>query len=254
MTLDGIALVTGGAERVGRVVAERLASDGATVAVNHFGREEAAEATVDAIRRAGGSAVAYEADVSSPDACRALVRQVVADHGRIDYLVHNASSFVSRPFLETTEQEFDTSFDVLVRGPYFLTQAAGAHMIEQGGGKVVAIAGNSCFEGWPMLTCHSIAKSALVRMMEVLSVTLAPTVQCHAVCPAHILNSENGTNTDLRARRGEISDGELLRLGEDVVLREGGPEDVGELISYLCGSTPYLNGTVISMDGGKRNF
>ncbi len=239
---------------MGRVVAERLAMNGATVALNHFGQAEAAAATVESIARTGGSAAAYEADVSSPEACRALVRQVLADHGRIDYLVHNASSFVARPFLETTEREFDTSFGVLVRGPYFLTQAVGAHMLEQGRGKIIAIAGNSYYEGWPLLTSHSIAKSAMVRMMEILSVTLAPTVQCHVVCPAHILNSDGGTNTDLRARRGEISDGESLRLADDVVLREGRPEDVSELISYLCGSTPYLNGTVISIDGGKRNF
>lgn len=249
-----VALVTGGAERVGRVISESLAGAGAVVAVNHRGQQSRADATTEAIREAGGRASAHDADVCSPEACHDLVDTVVAEHGRLDFVVHNASSFVAAPFLTTTTADFDKAFDVLVRGPYFLSQAAAKHMQERGSGKIIAIAGNSYFEGWPLLTAHSIAKAAVVKMMQILSVALAPRVQCHVVCPAHILDSAGTTNTDLRARRHEVSDGKLLRLADDVSLREGRPEDVAELISYLCGSTPYLNGALIAIDGGKSNF
>ncbi|MGW4729758.1 SDR family NAD(P)-dependent oxidoreductase [Streptomyces shenzhenensis] len=249
-----VALVTGGAERVGRVISESLAECGAVVAINHREQQSQATATTEAIREAGGHASAHDADISSPEACRDLVDTVVAEHGRLDFVVHNASSFVATPFFETTTADYDKAFDVLVRGPYFLSQAAARHMQERGSGKIIAVVGNSYFEGWPLLTAHSIAKAAVVKMMQILSVTLGPQVQCHAVCPAHILDSVGTTNTDLRARRREVSDGNLLRLADDVLVREGRPEDVAELISYLCGSTPYLNGALIAIDGGKSNF
>src|SRR5439155_22013800 len=133
------ALVTGGAERVGAEIVRALAAAGADVAVNHLGTADAARETVAAVEACGRRAVAIEADVGSPASCRELVMSTVDELGRLDLLVHNASTFVTRPFLELTEDDFEQSFGVGVRGPFFLSQAAARVMLESGSGKIIAL-------------------------------------------------------------------------------------------------------------------
>src|SRR4051812_6769164 len=186
--LDGkVALVTGGAERVGAVICRALAAAGADVAVNHLGTPQAAEETVAAVRAAGRRGLAIEADVSSAAEGRRLVEGTVAELGRLDILVHNASTFVHRPFLELTEADFEQSIGVGLRGPFFLSQAAARVMLEQGGGKIIALIGNSLYEAWPDYVSHAVAKAGLARLVELLAVALSPVVQCLAVAPDRVL-------------------------------------------------------------------
>lgn len=234
-----VVLVTGAAERVGAVLARSLTSAGASVVVNHLDRAEAATELVAEMRRDGADAFAIEADVSDPAACDRMVAEVVERLGRIDVLVHNASSFVQRDFLDLTPEDYELSMGVHVRGPLFLSQAAARHMLAAGSGKIIAIVGNSLHETWPDFVSHTVAKGALARLMESLAIALSPTVQCLTVAPAEILPTG----------RAELDDG--ARQVEDVSLVAGSPADLAELVTYLCWSTRYLNGATIPLDGGK---
>jgi NAD(P)-dependent dehydrogenase (short-subunit alcohol dehydrogenase family) len=248
-----VALVTGGAERVGAVICRALAEAGADVAVNHLDREAAALETVAAIADTGRRAVALEADVSSPEQGRALVERTVAALGRLDILVHNASTFVRRPFLEITEDDFEESFGVGLRGPFFLSQAAARVMLAQGSGKILALIGNSLYEAWPDYVSHALAKRALADLTELLAVALSPTVQCLAIAPDRVLWTSPEHD---RHQRGERSngDGPGTVVVEDVAFRTGTAEDVARLVVDLCGFGPYLNGAVIPLDGGKSRL
>ena len=241
-----VALVTGGAERVGEVICRALASAGADVAVNHLDTPQAAEATVEAIRSEGRRGVALQADISSPAQGRRLVERTVAELGRLDILVHNASTFVQRPFLELTEDDFEASVGVGLRGPFFLSQAAAAVMLEAGGGKIIALIGNSLYEAWPDYVSHSVAKAGLARLVELLAVALSPTIQCLAVAPDRVLWTSPEHDAHQRGAREEG----LVTL-DGVPFRTGTADDVAHLIVDLCLAGPYLNGAVIPLDGGK---
>jgi NAD(P)-dependent dehydrogenase (short-subunit alcohol dehydrogenase family) len=252
MSLHGqVVLVTGGAERVGRVIVTALARAGADVVINHWGTPQAAQATASEVAALGRRARIVEADIRDPDASRSMVEQVVDEFGRLDVLVNNASSFVERPFAEVTSADFDQSFDVNIRGPFFLCQAASRAMLQQGSGKIIAMVGESYFESWPDFAAHCCSKVALAKLMQVLAVALAPTVQCNAVCPASVLPPEDRSDIALAASRGEQwekQDGVASDLSR---LRQGRPEDVAEFVTYLASSTAYLTGAVLSIDGGK---
>jgi NAD(P)-dependent dehydrogenase (short-subunit alcohol dehydrogenase family) len=248
--LDGkVALVTGGAERVGAVICRELAAAGADVAVNHLDTPEAAEETAAAVRGAGRRAVALQADVSSAAEGARLVERTVAELGRLDILVHNASTFVRKPFLDLTEQDFETSFGVGVRGPFFLSQAAARVMLAQGGGKILALIGNSLYESWPEYVSHATAKTALARLMELLAVALSPTVQCLAVAPDRVL----WTSAEHDDHQRGVRDGGAVTV-DGVTFRTGTAEDVARLVVDLCKSGAYLNGAVIPLDGGKSRL
>jgi NAD(P)-dependent dehydrogenase (short-subunit alcohol dehydrogenase family) len=247
--LDGqVALVTGGAERVGAVIATALAQAGADVVVNHLDTPRAAHEVVEQIEAKGRRGVALQADVSDPAQCRRLVEDTVSELGRLDILVHNASTFVNRPFLELTEDDFEKSFGVGLRGPLFLSQAAARVMLDQGNGKIISMLGNSLFEAWPEYVTHAVAKAGLARLTEMLSVALSPTVQCLGVAPDRVLWTSAEHDSHQRGSREEANG---IVTVDDVAFRTGTAEDVARLVVALCKSGSYLNGAVIPLDGGK---
>jgi NAD(P)-dependent dehydrogenase (short-subunit alcohol dehydrogenase family) len=246
-----IALVTGGAERVGAEIVRALAAAGADVAVNHLGTPDAAEAMVAAVEARGRRALAIEADVASPAACRELVARTVDELGGLDLLVHNASTFVTRPFLELTEDDFEQSFGVSVRGPFFLSQAAARVMLERGSGKIIALIGNSLYEAWPEYVSHAVAKAALARLMELLAVALSPTVQCLAVAPDRVLWTADAHDAHQRGVRSAGADSGFVTMPDGVRFRTGSAADVAAMVVALASAGPYLNGAVIPLDGGK---
>lgn len=256
LRLDGkTVVITGSAERAGREFARRFAESGASVVVNHWKQPAEAEETVELIRSEGGDATAIEADVSDASAARALVEKTVAWKGDLSVLIHNASSLRSKEFEDVTEDDFDHSFGINIRGPFFLSQEAAKVMKKQGHGRIIALVGNSTSEAWPNLIPHSLSKTALIRLMEQLAVALSPIVQCNAVAPTQFFRSDDGTNDALRRYRGEpVVEGDTYRVGTRYEFRNGDADDVAETLLYLSTCSPFLTGTVIRLDGGKALY
>jgi NAD(P)-dependent dehydrogenase (short-subunit alcohol dehydrogenase family) len=254
-----VALVTGAAERVGAAIARALSQAGASVVINHLGMARQAAALVAAIERDRGTAIAMEADVSSAQQSSRLVQGAVTAFGRLDFVVHNASTFVRRPFLSLTEADFERSFGVLVRGPLFLSQAAARVMTQQGSGKIIAIAGNSLYEAWPEYVGHALAKCTLARMMELLAVALSPHVQCLALVPDRVLGvdepvAQQAAEGGVHAARGEATRDGLVTMPGGTQFRAGDAADVASAVVWLCQSGRYLNGAVVPLDGGKSRY
>src|SRR5258705_2531688 len=144
-TLEGkIALVTGGSRGIGAAIAKRLAADGANVAITYTNGADGAGSVVKGIERAGGRAIAIQADAADADATKAAVEQTVATFGQLDVLVNNAGTAIPKSFEETTLEELDRLIDVNVRGTLVATQAALKHM--KNGGRFTMI-GASAREG-----------------------------------------------------------------------------------------------------------
>src|SRR5580704_6603644 len=136
--LEGkVALITGGSRGIGAAIAKRLAVDGAKIAITYTKGADAAVAVVKAIERAGGKAIAIQADAADADAGKAAVEKTFATFGRLDVLVNNAGTAIPKPFEEATLEEMDRVLDINVRGVYVATQAALKHM--KSGGRVIMI-------------------------------------------------------------------------------------------------------------------
>jgi len=128
--LEGqVALVTGGSSGIGYGVAQALANAGASVAINYHSHGEAAEELAAGIEKAGGQAIAIQADATDAAAVRAAVEKTVSALGKLDVLVNNAGTAIPKKFEETTLEELDQVIDLNVRGVFVTTQAALKHMI-----------------------------------------------------------------------------------------------------------------------------
>src|SRR3981081_4240750 len=123
-----VALVSGGSRGIGAAIAKRLAADGAIVAITYAKDANAASAVVKAIERAGGKAVAIQADAADAEAVKGAVEKAVATFGRLDVLVNNAGTAIPKTFEEATLEELDRVIDINVRGVFVATQAALKHM------------------------------------------------------------------------------------------------------------------------------
>src|SRR5258708_2629997 len=123
-----IALITGGSRGIGAAIAKRLAADGANVAITYTKGADAAASVVKEIERAGGKAIAIQADAADADAGKAAVEKTVAAFGRLDVLVNNAGTAIPKTFEEATLEEMDRVLDINVRGVFVATQAALKHM------------------------------------------------------------------------------------------------------------------------------
>ena len=131
------ALVTGGSRGIGAAIAKRLAADGAKVAITYTKGKDAAAAVVKEIERAGGKAIAIQADAADATAVKAAVEKTFTTFGRLDVLVNNAGTAIPKPFEEATLEEMDRVLDINVRGVYVATQAALKHM--KSGGRIIMI-------------------------------------------------------------------------------------------------------------------
>jgi 3-oxoacyl-[acyl-carrier protein] reductase len=132
-----VALVTGGSRRIGAAIAKRLAADGASGAITYAKDAGAASAVVKAIERAGGKAVAIQADAADAKAVKGAVEKAVATLGGLDVLVNNAGTAIPKPFEESTLEEIDRVIDINIRGVFVTTQAALKHMND--GGRIINI-------------------------------------------------------------------------------------------------------------------
>src|SRR5689334_22822573 len=127
-----VAVVTGGSRGIGAAIAKRLATDGASVAITYTKGADAAASVIKEVERAGGKAIAIQADAADADAVKAAVEKAVATFGRLDVLVNNAGTAIPKTFEEATLKEMDRVLDINVRGVFVATQAALKHMTSGG--------------------------------------------------------------------------------------------------------------------------
>src|SRR5579864_4091112 len=163
-----VALVTGGSRGIGAAIAKRLAKDGASVAITYAKDDKAASAVVKAIERAGGKALAIQADAADVEAVRSPVEKTVATFGGLDVLVNNAGTAIPKTFEETTLEEINRVIDINVRGILATTQAALKHM--KSGGRIISI-GSAVGERVmvPGLVAYSATKGAVKLFTQALS-------------------------------------------------------------------------------------
>ncbi len=235
---DRVALVTGGARRVGRALALALARGGADVVVNYHHSEADARRTVADIEALGRRALSIQADVASRQEVSAMIRRVAAEFGRLDVLVNSASVFRSAPFLAIDEADWDRVLDVNLKGPFLMIQAAAA-LLAGTEGLVVNIADISALQPWPGFAHHSVSKAGLAQLTRVAARALAPRVRVNCIAPGTVLPPEDYTEEQISDLRDHIA---LKRLGS--------PADVERALLFLVESD-FVTGEIVVVDGGR---
>jgi NAD(P)-dependent dehydrogenase (short-subunit alcohol dehydrogenase family) len=240
-----VALITGGSRGIGRAIALGFARAGATVVV--ASRKQAGVDVVAAeIGDLGGTALAVAAHVGEESAITSLVEKALAAFGRIDVLVNNAATNPHfGPLLDATPPQWDKIMQVNLRGVFLLCRQVVPHMREQGGGSIINIASIEGLRPSRVLGVYSVSKAALILLTQALAQELGPSgIRVNALAPGLI-------RTDFSSalwQSPELADAIAARTP---LQRLGEPEDVVGAALFLASSaSAYVNGAVITVDGG----
>jgi len=236
---NNVALITGAAVRVGKTTALTLAKRGMHIAFTYLNDDEPWQETLAEIRATGVNVMALPLDVRQPDQPRECVEKIIAEWGRIDLLVNNASVWLSSPFLKLSKAEWDAALDINLTGPFLCSQAVAPHMLKQKSGLIINITDLSAFQTWPNYAHHSASKAGLVALPKVMAAELAPHVRVNAIAPGTVLLPPNATD----AKKEWAIDNSLLK-------RVGSPEDVAKTVLFLT-EMDFATGAVYFMDGGR---
>lgn len=242
------AIISGGATGMGGASSKLFAAEGARVAIIDR-NVEAAEATVAAIRAAGGEAAFWTADVSDEDAVNAAVKGVEAAFGPANVLFNHAGTILIKPFLETTLAEWEWLHAVNVRSMFLMTRAVLPGMISTGEGAIVCTSSISAVAATPMEVLYDTTKGAVHQFARAIAVEFRDrNIRCNAVCPGFI-RTPHGLREikDLQALGVDVSDAALAaqqgRIGE--------PEDVARAALYLASDeSRFITGTHLFVDNG----
>lgn len=236
----GVALVTGGARRLGRAFAEALAADGMRLAIHHAASTEEAGAVAAGIRSRGGDAATFQGNLRDADVALSLPDRVAAHFGRLDLLVNSAAVMVRLPVADTSVAAWDEIMDLNLRAPFLLAQQAAPHL-KRVGGTIVNIADLGGLEPWRHYPAHSVSKAGVVMLTKVLAMAFAPEITVNAIAPGTVLVPEEYDD----ARRAFLS--ETTPLG-----RLGTPEDAVEALRYLA-RQQFVTGETLVVDGGRMH-
>lgn len=242
--LEGkIALVTGGSRGIGAAIAKRLAADGANVAITYTKGADSASSVVKEIERAGGKAIAIQADSTDAAAVEAAVEKAAATFGRIDVLVDNAGTAIPKRFEETTLEELDHMLDLNVRGTFVATQAALKHM--KNGGRIIMI--GSCV-GERMMTPGLVPYSATKGAVKMFTQGLSREVGDRGITVNNI--QPGPIDTDLNPAAGDWAAPQKAATALD---RYGSVDEVAALVAFVAGpEAAYITGANLTVDGGTN--
>ena len=233
-----VALVTGGARRLGRASALALAEAGADVAITFLKSAKDAARTVKAIEKMGVRALSVRCDVTDPESIGAAVREVVRRLGGLDILVNNAGNYETVGFEQLTLQQWDSIFATNVRGPFLVSKAALKYLRARQG-KIINLGSLGGLRPWASHAHYCSSKAALHMLTKVMAKALAPAIAVNCVAPGMI---------DL----GEKSTAEFLRrMAQQTAMRRNGKgEEVAAAVLFFATAPHFVTGQVLFVDGG----
>ncbi len=243
--LGKTALVTGGGTGIGKGLALALGREGADVAVTYYTSARGADEVADELRALGRSALTIKANLALVAEAQQAVAAAVETFGRLDVLVYNAGLSDPHPFLELTEEEYDATLDVNLKGAYFCAQAAARAMIAGGvGGSMVLVSSVHGTLSQPGFTHYAASKAGLEQLVRTVANELAPHgVRVNAVAPGMI-----EVERYFRTMPDYVREtwGKTVPLG-----RVGFPSDIaGAVVFLVSDDADFITGITIRVDGG----
>lgn len=240
MELEGrVALVTGGARRVGRALALRLSQAGCRLAVHYRRSAKEAAATAADCRARGVQAEVFQADLNDTADATQLVQRVLTRFDRLDVLINNASVFERMNLAEFDLEAWERALRVNLTAPLMLTHAA-RDALGRVGGRVINLCDAATARPWPDYLAYTVSKGALETLTKALARALAPEVNVVGIAPGIV------------AWPQDYSQDTRDRLVAEVPLgRAGTPEDIAAAVYFVLSEGDYISGAILPIDGGR---
>lgn len=234
------ALVTGGAQRIGRAIVLALAGAGYGVCIHHHASADAAQSLVDEITAQGGRAAAIAADLSQETESAQLISRAGTALGPLDVLINNAALFERDEVDTATRDSWDRHMEVNLRAPFVLTQAFGGALAEGVEGNVVNILDQRVWNLTPHFLSYTLSKSGLWTLTRTLALALAPRVRVNGIAPGPVLPSSRQSDESFRRQASATP------LGRAV-----GPEEIAKGVLFVL-EARSLTGQMIALDSGQH--
>jgi NAD(P)-dependent dehydrogenase (short-subunit alcohol dehydrogenase family) len=231
-----VALVTGAARRIGRVLAHSLAEAGADVAITYRESDTAAHQTLRELGSTGQRSMALRCDIRDPASVRAAVAAVMDEFGRLDLLINNAGVFATVPLESITVEQWDEMFETNTRGAFLMAQAAHPHL-KATRGRIINIGSLGGMHPWPTHAHYSTSKAALHMLTQTMSKAFAPQISVNCVAPGMITNGEVHPDYEHFAAKTPMG-------------RNGKPEEVAAAVLFFATGPHFITGQILGVDGG----
>lgn len=237
-----VALITGGARRIGASIARQLHSEGYNLVIHYRNSKDDAQSVADTLNNLRNKSVTLvSANLNEKTDIESLAEQALAAYGRLDVLINNASSFYPTPVSEASEEQWDDLFGSNAKAPFFLSQAL-SKALKDTRGKIVNIADIHAEKPLKEHTLYCMAKAANVMLTLSLAKELAPDIRVNSIAPGAIIWPEQDAELSQESQAAIVDKIPLARAGK--------PENIANTVSYLL-NNDYLTGQVISVDGGR---
>ncbi len=235
-----IALVTGGAHRVGREIAIALAHAGCHLAIHYHNSKKAAMDTASAAQALGVNAAIFRADLRKVEQIEALFQLIDSKYGPLDILVNSAAIMKKVAFQKADEDDWYNTINLNLKAPFFCIQKAAERMRINGAGAIVNISDIAGLRPWRDYPIHSVSKASLEMLTKVAARAFAPEVRVNAVAPGPVLKPD------------EMSDARWQELGGRLpVQRCGNASDVARAVIFLL-ENDFITGETLVVDGGNQ--
>lgn len=246
MRLEGrVALVTGAARGIGNAISKLYVKEGAKIVVNYNKSEKEALALAEEMEKINKDILVVKADVSKVDEVKEMFQKTMERFGRIDILVNNAGILVPEVFLESTEDTWDKTMDINLKGAYLCAKEVAPIMLKQERGKIINISSISGLSEKSAVrnTAYVVSKSGMLGLTRSLSVNLGPNINVNAICPGL-------TDTEMLAALGP----ERIKAGieESLLKRIGKPEEIANAAVFLASDeSDFITGEFFTISGGR---
>tara|TARA_Y100001960_G_scaffold315389_1_gene380849 strand:- start:5789 stop:6586 length:798 start_codon:yes stop_codon:yes gene_type:complete len=236
----GVALVTGGGQRIGRAICNTLAEAGWAVAIHHLHSSAEAEDLAAGIKGRGGKAATILADLADDEAVGKLVARASAELGTVTCLINNASVFQPDNVLNASANSWDRHIDINLRAPFFLTQAFALALNDENNGCVINILDERVWNLTPYFASYTVSKMGLWTLTQTCALALAPKVRVNAVGPGPTLPNVRQSREHFEAQVASTP----LGIGTT-------PEEICSAVKFILGA-PSMTGQMIALDGGQH--
>src|SRR5215472_448969 len=235
--LEGrVALVTGGAKRIGRSIVEKLACEGADVAINYASSQNDAEALAATVRKMGRRAVPIRANVANKSEVQQMMQAIEDEFSRLDILVNNAGMFLAANILELSEEKWDEIMAVNLKSQFLCAQTAAPLLKKSGHGRIINISSLGGMLAWPKFTHYCVSKAGVIMLTRCLARALAPEILVNSVAPGTIQFA------------GEDPDEDYIH--RTPLRRTGTGSEIADAVFYFA-TAEFVTGQILAVDGGR---